>query len=137
MLKQTGKKDDAHEIVGVCRRALECEPFDDRIHIELMRALIKTNCTTQAKIQFDEVMHLHYHYLGVKPSQEIMDFYDQIVEASKSIDNNLEAICRELCIRAARNAALLSAIFRYSRRFSIYKSATSSGSTQRCFWRSS
>ena len=29
MLKQTGKKDDAHEIVGVCRRALECEPFDD------------------------------------------------------------------------------------------------------------
>ena len=107
MLKQTGKKDDAHEIVGVCRRALECEPFDDRIHIELMRALIKTNCTTQAKIQFDEVMHLHYHYLGVKPSQEIMDFYDQIVEASKSIDNNLEAICRELYQSSAERGAFV------------------------------
>lgn len=96
LLKQTDKKEDAREIVDVCRHALESEPFDDRIHIELMRALLKTNCTTQAKAQFDEVMHLHYHYLGVKPSQEIMDFYDQIVAASKSIDNNLESICREL-----------------------------------------
>lgn len=96
MLKQTGRQEDTQEIVSVCRKTLETEPFDDRIHIELMRALLKTNCTTQAKAQFDEVMHLHDHYLGVKPSQEIMDFYDQIVAASKSIDNNLEAICREL-----------------------------------------
>ena len=52
-------------------------------------------------------MHLHYHYLGVKSSQEIMDFYDQIVEASKSIDNNLEAICRELYQSSAERGAFV------------------------------
>lgn len=96
MLKQTDRMEDAHEIVNVCRRALECEPFDDWIHIELMRAQLKTDGAIQAKAQFDEVMHLHHHYLGVKPSQGVMDFYDQLVAANQNIDNSMESVCREL-----------------------------------------
>lgn len=88
--------EDNQEIITVCRRALEAEPFDDRIHIELMRALLNTNCTTEAKAQFDEVLHLHYHYLNVKPSKELMEFYNQIIAASKTIEFNLDAICKEL-----------------------------------------
>ena len=41
-------------------------------------------------------MHLHYHYLNVKPSRELMEFYNEIVEASKNIEFNLESICRQL-----------------------------------------
>lgn len=88
--------EDNQEIITVCRRALETEPFDDRIHIELMRALLNTNSTTEAKAQFDEVLHLHYHYLNVKPSKELMEFYNQIIAASKTIEFNLDAICKEL-----------------------------------------
>ncbi len=88
--------EDDKEIVSVCRRALESEPFDERIHIELMRALLKMNRISEAKAQFDEVLHLHYHYLNVKPSKELMEFYNQIVAASKTIDFNLESICKEL-----------------------------------------
>lgn len=96
MLKQSGKAEDEQEIISVCRSALEHEPFDDRIHIELMRALLKNNNATEAKAQFEEVMHLHYHYLNVKPSRELMEFYNEIVEASKNIEFNLESICRQL-----------------------------------------
>lgn len=96
MLKQSGKAEDEQEIISVCRSALEREPFDDRIHIELMRALLKNNNATEAKAQFEEVMHLHYHYLNVKPSRELMEFYNEIVEASKNIEFNLESICRQL-----------------------------------------
>ena len=96
MLKQSEKAEDEQEIISVCRSALEREPFDDRIHIELMRALLKNNNATEAKAQFEEVMHLHYHYLNVKPSRELMEFYNEIVEASKNIEFNLETICRQL-----------------------------------------
>lgn len=96
MLKQSEKAEDEQEIISVCRGALEREPFDDRIHIELMRALLKNNNATEAKAQFEEVMHLHYHYLNVKPSRELMEFYNEIVEASKNIEFNLETICRQL-----------------------------------------
>ena len=92
MLKQSEKAEDEQEIISVCRSALEREPFDDRIHIELMRALLKNNNATEAKAQFEEVMHLHYHYLNVKPSRELMEFYNEIVEASKNIEFNLETI---------------------------------------------
>ena len=96
MLKRSGTPEDEQDIVSICRSALEREPFDDRIHIELMRALLKSNNAAEAKAQFEEVMHLHYHYLNVKPSRELMAFYDEIVEASKNIELNLESICKQL-----------------------------------------
>ena len=44
-------------IISVCRSALEREPFDDSIHIELMRTLLRGNNATEAKAQYEEVMH--------------------------------------------------------------------------------
>ena len=96
LLKQSGRDEDEREIISVCRSALEREPFDDSIHIELMRTLLRGNNATEAKAQYEEVMHLHYHYLNVKPSHELMEFYNEIVEASKNIEFNLESICRQL-----------------------------------------
>ena len=96
LLKQSGRDEDEREIISVCRSALEREPFDDSIHIELMRTLLRGNNATEAKAQYEEVMHLHYHYLNVKPSRELMEFYNEIVEASKNIEFNLESICRQL-----------------------------------------
>lgn len=96
LLKQSGRDEDEREIISVCRSALEREPFDDSIHIELMRTLLRSNNATEAKAQYEEVMHLHYHYLNVKPSREMMEFYNEIVEASKNIEFNLESICRQL-----------------------------------------
>ena len=96
LLKQSGRDEDEREIISVCRSALEREPFDDSIHIELMRTLLRSNNATEAKAQYEEVMHLHYHYLNVKPSHELMEFYNEIVEASKNVEFNLESICRQL-----------------------------------------
>lgn len=89
-------KGDDKQIITVCRKALEMEPFDDRIHIELMSALLKSHATSEAKAQYDEVMYLHYHYLNAEPSAELKEFYNQIVEASNTIEFNLESVCKEL-----------------------------------------
>ena len=114
LLKQSGRDEDEREIISVCRSALEREPFDDSIHIELMRTLLRGNNATEAKAQYEEVMHLHYHYLNVKPSRELMEFYNEIVEASKNIEFNLESICRQLYQSSREQSAFVCdfAVFR-------------------------
>lgn len=84
------------EVVNVCRAALDVDNFDDRLHMELMTALIKTNRTNEALIQYKHVMHLHYRYLGVQPSDDMQEFYKQIVHAGKTLEFNLESIRSEL-----------------------------------------
>ena len=56
LLKQ---EEDYKEIVNVCRSALDVDNFDDRLHMELMTALIKTNRSNEALVQYKHVMHLN------------------------------------------------------------------------------
>ncbi len=84
------------EIVSVCRKALEVDQFDDHLHIELMSALVNQNRTSEALQQYKHVVQLDYRYLGVQPSEELQEFYKQIVTSGKTLDLNLEAIRQEL-----------------------------------------
>lgn len=85
-----------NEIINTCRAALDVDNFDDRLHMELMSALIKTNRTNEALVQYKHVMHLHYRYLGIQPSENMQEFYKQIVHAGKTLEFNLESIRNEL-----------------------------------------
>ncbi len=84
------------DIVSVCRRALDIDSFDDRLHMELMSALIHINRTGEALVQYKHVVQLNYRYLGVQPSEDLQEFYKQIVSAGKTLDFNLESIRNEL-----------------------------------------
>lgn len=94
MLKQ---EDNYEEIVNICRTALEIDNFDDRLHMDLMTALVRTNRSNEALIQYKHVMQLHYRYLGIQPSDEMQEFYKQIVNSGRSLEFNLESIRNELC----------------------------------------
>lgn len=85
-----------NEIANVCRTALDVDNFDDRIHMELMTALINTNRTNEALLQYKHVTHINYRYLGVQPSKEMQEFYKQIIRSGKTLDFNLDSIRNEL-----------------------------------------
>ena len=95
------------DIVSVCRRALDVDSFDDRLHMELMSALIKINRTGEALVQYKHVVQLNYRYLGVQPSEELQEFYKQIVSAGKTLDFNLESIRNELRESGDRRGAFV------------------------------
>ena len=84
------------EIVNVCRRALELDNFNNRLHMELMTALMNTQRGSEAMTQYEEVMHLHYHYLNTEPSKELKEFYNRILVSSKNIETAMETIVGEL-----------------------------------------
>ncbi|MCQ2458226.1 MAG: winged helix-turn-helix domain-containing protein [Clostridia bacterium] len=102
------KNNDQHnEIVTVCRRALEVDSFDDRLHMELMTALIRINRTGEALVQYKHVVQLNYRYLGVQPSEDLQEFYKQIVNAGKTLDFNLDSIRNELQESGERHGAFV------------------------------
>ena len=89
-------EDNDAEIINVCRRALEMDNFNNRLHMELMTALMNTQRGSEAMSQYEEVMHLHYHYLNTEPSKELKEFYDHIVVSGKNIETAMETIVSEL-----------------------------------------
>lgn len=89
-------RENHQDIVRICRVALNVDNFDDRLHMELMTALINTNRTNEALVQYKHVTHLNYRYLGVQPSEDMQEFYKQIVRAGKTLEFSLEAIRNEL-----------------------------------------
>lgn len=95
-LESLKQRDRQESIIAACRKALEVDSFDDRLHMELMTALIKSERNNEAMLQYKHVMHLYYHYLGVRPSEDMQEFYKQIINCGKTLEFNLEAIRNEL-----------------------------------------
>ena len=90
------KAEQFNEIIAACRTALEVDSFDDRLHIELMKAMISMNRTSDALVQYKHATNLTYRYLGAPPSPEMMAFYQEMSQARQSLDSNLDAIRQEL-----------------------------------------
>ena len=63
------KQEEEHNIiVQVCRKAMDVDLFDERLHLELMMALVKTGKKREALSQYYFATDLHYKQLGVQPS---------------------------------------------------------------------
>lgn len=92
-LKET---EEYNDIIQTCRFALETDAFDERLHLELMNALVKTNRNNEALMQYKHVTNLHFRYLGVKPPEGIQQFYKQIIQAGSSLEMNLDSMRAEL-----------------------------------------
>ena len=84
------------EIIQTCRFALESDPFDERLHLDLMNALVKTNRNNEALMQYKHVTNLHFRYLGVKPPEGIQQFYKQITQVGTNLEMNLDSMREEL-----------------------------------------
>lgn len=89
-------QEEYDEIICVCRLALEVNAFDERLHLMLMEALVKTNRNNEAFMQYKHATNLHFRYLGVKPPEGIQEFYKQIIQAGKVLDGDLDSIRNEL-----------------------------------------
>ena len=90
------KEEKFEEICAVCRTALEVDSFDDRLHIELMKAMIGMNRSSDALVEYRHATNLSYRYLGAAPSKDMSAFYQEMTRSRQSLKFNLEAIRREL-----------------------------------------
>lgn len=93
------KKNEKNErIVSLCEEALLIEPFEERIHIELMDALLRMGQNKTALNHYEYALNLLEKEFDAKPSQRFLDFVQKIQNNSvqknglsiNTINKNLE-----------------------------------------------
>ncbi len=104
LLGEAGKYD---EVIRVCKMALEIDVFDSGLNLALMSALMKQGKSKEALAQYQNTTSLHYTQLGLKPSNEILEFYQELIKKERSSQADIEEIRRELQEDSSRGGAFV------------------------------
>lgn len=104
LLKREG---DYNQIVQLCRRAIAIDLYDERLHMELMLALVKSGKKREALLQYQFTTDLHYQQLGVQPSDDIRNLYKVIIHADQSMEKDIEKIQESIEYEDESNCAFV------------------------------
>ena len=86
----------AEDVRHACQMALEVEPFDERFHVQLMRALVNTNRIDEALAHYKRAAARYAQRMDAQPPQEMQDLYAKLIQAGNVLDMSLDAIRSEL-----------------------------------------
>lgn len=102
------KNEDAYdEIVDVCRLALDVDPFDAMLSLELMTALLKVGRNDEALALYDQAAELHYNHLSFQPPEGMLAFYDELLKIDEAAETDIETIRSMLCTNDIRPGAFI------------------------------
>ena len=90
------KEKEYGDVIRVCKIALDIDAFDSVLNLELMSALLNTGKSKEALEQYQNTTNLQYTHLGLKPSDEIINFYKELIKGEKNSEAEIEEICEEL-----------------------------------------
>ena len=83
---------DYDTVIRVCRVALNIEAFDENLNLEMMYALKETQQNNAALVHYRHSTDMYYKYLGIDPSEKMLEFYKQLIKADLSVKDNLYVI---------------------------------------------
>ncbi len=93
LLEEQGRYSD---ICRVATRALESDQFDSELNLKLMDALLKTGKSKEAFARYNYTTSMHHTYLGVNPSDEILEFYKTLIATERVSEADIDTVCSEL-----------------------------------------
>jgi DNA-binding SARP family transcriptional activator len=93
LLREAGRHE---EIINICQHAVTIDPFDEEMHLAMIRALIANNMQQAAMNHYNNVTELYMDKFGITPSSEMTALYKEIVKASNVPEMNLYVIRDEL-----------------------------------------
>jgi len=99
--------DDYDEVIRTTRVALDIDAFDERLHLDLMDALVKSGRNNESLLQYKHATHMYYRYLGSQPPEGIQEFYKQIITSSNELEMNIDIIRHELAEIGEINGAFV------------------------------
>lgn len=95
------------ELERLCRKELRFEPIDEEIHCYLLRALIAENKQQAAAEHYKKTVKYLYDTLGVRPSQQMQDIYEEMQKRQHSHESNIDIIQEELKEKGTATGAFL------------------------------
>ncbi len=95
-VKLLGREERCEDIIRICRSGLTIDAFDSTLNLELMIALLKLGKSKDALAQYNCTTEMHYAYLGMAPSNEILEFYKKLIHIERTSVSDIDAIRQEL-----------------------------------------
>lgn len=84
------------ELKEICRKTIDIEPLDEEIHCFLLRALIADNKQGLADEHYKETVKLLYDSLGVRPSRELEEIYEELQKIQHDFESSIDIIQKDL-----------------------------------------
>lgn len=84
------------EIVDIAQQALVIDQFEEGFHAVLLRALTAMEAYPRAMAHYERVNRLFYRELGVKPSEDLQQLYQELVQNTMQPKTDLETIKKDL-----------------------------------------
>jgi DNA-binding SARP family transcriptional activator len=92
------------EIVSLCQKAANLDPYEEGIHQYLIRALMQTGRQQKAQAHYEYVNQLFFTKFGITPSKETTALYKEIIKSNKSAELDLGIIKEDLKESEAKGA---------------------------------
>jgi len=88
-LQSQEKYEQMHEL---CARAAAIAPLDEELHILIIRSLLLLKQHSAAQKHYERASDALYRDLGVRPSEELRNLYNQIMCREETIETDLSLI---------------------------------------------
>ena len=100
-------REDPESVIRVCRRALEVDIYDERLHMELAMALNKVGRKEEAKAVMVNAGRLGYRSLSASHVSEIDAAYRTLARTERHMENDIDNIYNELSRQDSHTGALV------------------------------
>lgn len=89
LLKERKRLDD---IIRICRNAVQIDPYDEALHINLIEALADSGRYREALSHYESATKMFYSQFGITPSPEFMAVYKQVIKMTNDVETDLTII---------------------------------------------
>ncbi|MDP2892183.1 MAG: BTAD domain-containing putative transcriptional regulator [Bacillota bacterium] len=89
------KEGNYNDIISLCTTAIAIDPYDEKVHVAYINALIKTDRTAHACRHYNLTTDFLQKMLGVSPSKELNEVYNKIKDNISIRQYDIDAIMEE------------------------------------------
>lgn len=93
LLKET---EEYEEIVRICRKAIQVDELDEQLHIEMIRAMIQMNYTTEAINEYKRVTQAAHAERKTEAPKDLNADYQRMMDIGDMVSQKLSMIRDEL-----------------------------------------
>ncbi|WP_295582332.1 BTAD domain-containing putative transcriptional regulator [uncultured Oscillibacter sp.] len=115
------------DMEALCTAATQIDALDEDLHILMIRALLNQGKNAAALKHYQQATQMLSRALGIRPSQEMLSLYREIMDVEEALETDLEVIQQQLWETASRAGAYLCeyGFFREFYRLEVRRSARS------------
>ncbi len=80
------------DIIALCERVTAIDPYNEKVHVGYLEALMATNRIAHARMHYSYVTEMLYRDLGATPSAELREVYARINGSIKYVQHDMDSI---------------------------------------------